>query len=50
MSRILGSSKVTAKFQVTIPEEVRKFLGIKVGDVIAFVKEKNDKIYITTEI
>jgi len=40
---------VTAKFQVTIPKGVRKFLGINIGDEIAFVKE-NEKIYVVSKI
>jgi len=31
---------VTRKYQVTIPKEVRKGLGIKAGDEIVFVKTK----------
>ena len=49
MARFIGSSKVTAKFQVTIPEEVRKLLSIRIGDNIAFVKE-NGKVYLVTNI
>jgi len=49
LPRVIGSSKVTAKFQVTIPEEVRQALGIRIGDVIAFAKE-NGKVYIVTNI
>ncbi len=35
--------KVTRKYQVTIPSEVRKKLGIKIGDLLA-VKEEGGKI------
>lgn len=49
MSRILGASKVTAKYQVTIPEGVREFLNVKIGDQMAFIEEKN-KIYIMTKV
>ncbi len=34
-------SKVTAKGQVTIPVEVRKDLGIAIGDTILFEKTNN---------
>ena len=33
-------STVTSKGQVTIPAEVRKHLGIKTGDKIAFIVEE----------
>lgn len=37
------ASKVTAKFQTTIPADVRKRLGIKQGDWVAFEFE-DDKV------
>lgn len=30
------ASKLTSKFQTTIPERVRKSLGLQKGDVVAF--------------
>jgi len=48
MSKIAGASKVTVRFQVTIPREVREKLGISVGDTLAFVEE-DGKFYITTK-
>jgi len=48
MGKALGSSKVTIRFQVTVPEEVRKKLKVKDGDTLVFVEE-NKKIYISTE-
>jgi len=36
-------AKVTSKFQITIPREVRELLGVKRGDVIAFIVE-NGKV------
>ncbi|MEE8358807.1 MAG: AbrB/MazE/SpoVT family DNA-binding domain-containing protein [Candidatus Hydrothermarchaeales archaeon] len=36
-------SKVTRRYQITIPKEMRRILEIKRGDVIAFFAE-NDKI------
>jgi len=36
---ILGDSKVTDKFQATIPRTVRKYLGIDSGDRLVFVAE-----------
>ena len=37
------ASKVTSKFQTTIPADVRKQLGIKQGDLVAFEIE-NGKV------
>jgi len=48
MSKIVGASKVTVRFQVTIPGEVREKLKVSVGDTLAFVEE-GDRIYITTK-
>jgi len=49
MAKVLGASKVTTRYQITIPEEVRKRLNIKIGDSVAFIEE-NGKIYIISEI
>jgi AbrB family looped-hinge helix DNA binding protein len=49
MAKIIGSSKVTKRYQVTIPNEARKILKISVGDTLAFVEE-NGKVFITTKI
>lgn len=32
--------RVTKKYQVTIPKEVREALGIKAGDEVVFIKTK----------
>ena len=49
MAKILGASKITVRYQVTIPEEVRKQMKIKVGQTLAFAEE-NGKIIIKTEL
>ena len=49
MAKVKGASKVTSKFQVTIPEDVREALQVKVGDTVVFVEE-GDKIFITTKV
>ena len=49
MAKIIGSSKVTKRYQVTIPDEARKILKTSVGDTLAFVEE-NGKVFITTKI
>jgi len=48
MGKALGSSKVTVRFQVTVPEEVRKKLKVKEGDTLVFVEE-NKRVYVGTE-
>lgn len=48
MGKALGSSKVTIRFQVTVPEEVRRKLKVKEGDMLVFVEE-GKRIYISTE-
>ena len=48
MGKALGSSKVTVRFQVTVPEEVRNKLNVKDGDTLVFV-EDGKRIYISTE-
>jgi AbrB family looped-hinge helix DNA binding protein len=49
MGKILGASKITVHFQVTIPENVRKFMKIKEGQTLVFTEE-NGKIMIMTEL
>ena len=45
MPRVLGTSKVTRKFQVTIPKLVRELLGISENDIIVF-EEEEGKVFI----
>jgi len=49
MAKILGASKVTVRYQVTIPEEVRKRMKIKEGQTLVFAEE-DGKIYLTSEL
>jgi AbrB family looped-hinge helix DNA binding protein len=49
MPKALGASKVSSKFQVTVPEAVREKLKVKVGDTLIFV-EQNGKVIITIEV
>ncbi len=49
MAKAIGSSKVTVRFQVTIPAEVRGRIKVKEGDTLVFV-EDNQRVYITTEL
>ena len=48
MGKALGSSKITVRFQVTIPEEVRRKMRVKEGDNLVFVDD-GKRIYISTE-
>lgn len=48
MAKILGASKVTVRYQVTIPEDVRKHLKLEVGQTLVFT-EDHGKIIIMTE-
>jgi len=43
---ILGMSKITYKFQVTIPKRVREKFDMKEGDMLVFVEEEG-KLTIT---
>jgi len=38
----LETSKVTRKFQATIPKSVRDHLGLDNGDLLVFVKRDNE--------
>jgi len=40
--KILGDSKVTEKFQATIPRVVRELLNLDAGDRVVFVAEKDN--------
>ena len=39
--KILGESKVTEKFQATMPRVVRELLNLDAGDRVVFVAEKD---------
>ncbi len=41
----MQSSKVSTKYQVTIPREIRQKIGISAGDIVVFEAQK-DKIQI----
>jgi AbrB family looped-hinge helix DNA binding protein len=49
MAKILGASKVTVRYQVTVPEEVRKIMKIKVGQTLVFAEE-DGRIILKTEL
>ncbi len=35
--KVLADSRITGKFQVTIPKSVREILGLENGDLLVFV-------------
>ena len=39
-------SKLTTKSQATIPEKIRKILGLHPGDSVAFEVDKNQHVFI----
>jgi AbrB family looped-hinge helix DNA binding protein len=43
---VVDTVVVTRKYQVTIPKEVRKELGIEVGDEVEFVKNEKGEFVI----
>ena len=45
----MTSAKVTSKGQITIPIEIRKFLGLNIGDDVVFEKVNNYVILKTEE-
>ena len=45
LDTILGVSKLSSKFQVTIPKDVREILNVSPGDRVVFIRE-GDKIII----
>jgi len=49
MAKILGASKVTVRFQVTIPDDVRKLLTIKEGQTLVFA-EDNGQVVLKNEL
>ncbi len=46
MKKVLGSSVVGARFQVTIPKRAREAYGFKVGDICLFIEE-NGKLVLS---
>ena len=42
----MSNSKLTSKFQATIPQEIRAILGLKAGDRIIFEITKSKQVHI----
>ena len=49
MAKILGASKVTVRYQITVPVVVRETLNIKIGDTLVFAEE-DGKIFLVTQV
>lgn len=41
---MLASSRMTQKYQTTIPAKIRKFLGLQRGDIIGFDIKEGDVV------
>ncbi len=46
MDFAINTSKLTTKSQATIPEKIRKILGLRPGDSVAFEVDENKKVLI----
>jgi AbrB family looped-hinge helix DNA binding protein len=42
--KLLGNSRLTSKFQVTVPRHVRETLRLDAGDLLLYVKDHNQVI------
>jgi len=40
MDKVLGTSKLSSKFQVTIPKDARTLLNLDIADRVLFVQEE----------
>ena len=49
MGKPLGSSKVTVRYSVTLPEGARQLLKIREGSVVVFVEE-GGRVYLSSEV
>ena len=49
MAKILGASRLSSKFQITVTEPVRHVLEVKAGDTLAFVQE-DGKVYLAARV
>ncbi len=51
MFKIIGSSKITPRHQITLPDEVIKHLEAQVGENVGyFLDEKTGRIYVMTQV
>jgi bifunctional DNA-binding transcriptional regulator/antitoxin component of YhaV-PrlF toxin-antitoxin module len=51
MFKVIGSSKITPRHQITLPDEVIKHLETQIGENVGyFLDEKTGRIYIMTQV
>lgn len=50
MKKYIEQAKVMSKGQITIPNEIRKLLGLKVGDRVSFIVNGNSVILANSAI
>jgi len=51
MFKVIGSSKITPRHQITLPDEVIKHLEAKIGENVGyFLDEKTGRIYMMTQV
>lgn len=50
MAKIMGSTKITTRYQITLPEEVRRNMGLKIGQLLAFVQNDAGRIELVTDV
>ncbi len=44
MLKAVGDSKLSKKFQITVPKRVREILGLDSDDLVVFVVKKRDVV------
>ena len=44
--KILGNSKVTRRFQITLPKDVREQFNFEIGDLVVFTVSKDGELVI----
>ena len=49
VKEILGTSKLSHKFQITIPREVRERFKLGAGNIVVFMEE-NGKLVVTKSV
>ena len=49
MAKIIGSTKITTRYQITLPEEVRRSLGLEIGQMLTFVQSDDGCIELVTD-
>jgi len=45
----MGIAKITRNFQITLPKDVRKVVGVKEGDEVLFVIADNKVFFVKSE-